>query len=279
MGIGAAIGGIASGLLGASASNKAASASERASERTVALQEKIYEQTTKNFSPYLDAGNTALQAYMYEMGLGPAPSIGGAAPSIETITTPGASSGPRYTNPMLAAATGNADTRNSLLAGQSSGTPGTTQYRVNGQTFSTLADAQAYAASNPTGGSGYQGFTATPAYQFQLQQGQDSINALAGAKGGLNSGATLKALSDYNQGLASQEYSNYLNRLSGLTNMGTSAAANQASAGQSYASNTGNALMTGAQATANGYINSANAINGGINNALGAWQYQRSLGQ
>lgn len=278
MPIAAAVAAVGSAVIGASASNKAAKAQGRAADAAAAVQKEIYQDTSQKFQPYLSAGNLGLQAYMYEMGLGPAPSIGGAAPSIETITTPGASSGPRYTNPMLAAATGNADTRNSLLAGQSSGTPGTTQYRVNGKTFATMAEAQAYAGANPTGGTAYRGFTETPGYKFQLQQGQDSVNALAGAKGGLNSGATLKALSDYNQGLASQEYGNYLNRLTGITNMGTSAAANQAAAGQAYATNTGNALMAGGQAAANGAINGANAITGGINNALGAWAYQKSLG-
>ncbi|MTH33063.1 hypothetical protein GL279_00425 [Paracoccus limosus] len=198
-----AIAAVGSALIGASASKRAARSQERSAEAAAAVQKEIYDDTSKKFAPYLSAGNLGLEAYMSEMGLGPAPTIGGKP---------------------------------------------------------------------------YGGFTETPGYQFQLQQGQDSINALAGAKGGLHSGATLKALSGYNQGLASQEYGNYLNRLSGLTNMGTSAAANQASAGQAYATNAGNALMAGGQAAAAGAINGANAITGGINNALGAWQYQRGLG-
>lgn len=196
----AAIGGsVVSGVMGSSASKKAAKASSRAADQQVQLYRDIYEDTSKKFKPYLDAGNSSLAAYMYEMGLGEAPKD-------------------------------------------------------------------------------YGGFTTTPGYDFRLQSGNDSINALAGARGGLHSGATLKALADYNQGMASDEYGNYLGRLAGLTDMGTGAAANTASAGANYAAGAGNALAQSGQAQANSYLNSANAMTGGINNALGIWRYQSQLG-
>lgn len=43
-------------------------------------------------------------------------------------------------------------------------------------------------------------------YQFRQQQGEQAINRSAAARGGRASGATLKALAEYNSGLASQEY-------------------------------------------------------------------------
>lgn len=55
-------------------------------------------------------------------------------------------------------------------------------------------------------------FEADPGYQFRLGEGQRDIEASASAKGSLLSGATLKALSRYNQGFASQEYANAFNR-------------------------------------------------------------------
>jgi hypothetical protein len=48
----------------------------------------------------------------------------------------------------------------------------------------------------------------TPGYQFTLGQGDKSINAAAAANGTLNSGNQLTALSNYNQGLASNTYQN-----------------------------------------------------------------------
>lgn len=44
---------------------------------------------------------------------------------------------------------------------------------------------------------------ATPGYKFQLEQGLQSVNNSAAAKGSLMSGATLKSLNDYAQGQAS----------------------------------------------------------------------------
>ncbi|MDT1061196.1 hypothetical protein RM190_04945 [Paracoccus sp. CPCC 101403] len=277
MGIGAAIGGIASGLMGKSASDKAADAQTKAAEQSVGLQRDIFNQTTQNFAPYLQAGNLGLQAFLYEMGLGNAPTVGGRAPQIQTITTPGSTS-TTGADAMRSMVTGNQDSRD-FYRGNTTTTPGSTSYRVGGQTFNTLEEAQAWARANPTGGTAYRGFQETPGYQFQFDQGTDAVNALAGARGGLRSGRTMQELNTFGQGIANQEYGNYLNRLSGLTNMGTGAAANQASAGQNYASNAGNALMAGGQAQANGAINGANAISGGINNALGAWQYQQMLGK
>ena len=49
-------------------------------------------------------------------------------------------------------------------------------------------------------------FESDPGYQFRLQEGQKAIQNQAAARGGLLSGATLKALSTYNQGQAAQNY-------------------------------------------------------------------------
>jgi hypothetical protein len=51
-----------------------------------------------------------------------------------------------------------------------------------------------------------------PGYQFRLAQGNRGIEASAAARGNTLSGATLKALSEYNSGQASQEYQNSVNR-------------------------------------------------------------------
>ena len=53
----------------------------------------------------------------------------------------------------------------------------------------------------------------TPGYQFQLQQGNNSINAAAAANGTLASGKQLIDLSNYNQGLAGTTYQNAVNNL------------------------------------------------------------------
>jgi hypothetical protein len=66
-----------------------------------------------------------------------------------------------------------------------------------------------------------------PGYQFRTQQGQDALQNAAAAKGTLADSGTLKALTDYGQGAASQEYQNVWQRDLGA-----------------YTTNRGNALDT-----------------------------------
>ncbi len=59
-------------------------------------------------------------------------------------------------------------------------------------------------------------FEADPGYQFRQQQGEESINRAASARGGRNSGRTYKELAQFNQGLASNEYNRaYQRRMQG----------------------------------------------------------------
>lgn len=58
----------------------------------------------------------------------------------------------------------------------------------------------------------YSGFEADPGYQFRLQQGEQAIMRAQAARGGRYGGATLKALQEHGQGLASQEFANFAAR-------------------------------------------------------------------
>ena len=108
-----------------------------------------------------------------------------------------------------------------------------------------------------------------PSYQFRLQQGQDAIQSSAAAKGGLLTGATLKALQNYSQDYASQEYSNAYNRfnadqtnrynrLSNLVGIGQNAAVQVGNAGAQTAQAVANNTMAGANSIAAGQVASAN---------------------
>ena len=68
-------------------------------------------------------------------------------------------------------------------------------------------------------------FQTDPGYQFQLQQGLRAVDAGAASQGMLRSGATLKAEDTFGQGLAEQDFTNYYNRLFGLSQLGEQAAA------------------------------------------------------
>jgi hypothetical protein len=56
----------------------------------------------------------------------------------------------------------------------------------------------------------------TAGYQFDVDQGNQAINRSAAARGSLNSGGVLAELAKYGQGMASAEYGNQVNRLSGI---------------------------------------------------------------
>lgn len=98
-----------------------------------------------------------------------------------------------------------------------------------------------------------------PSYQFRLQQGQDGIQSGAAAQGGLLSGATQKALLNYSQEAASQEYNNAYNRFNADQTNQYNRLANLVGMGQNAAAQTGNAGMQTAQAVASNTMAGANA--------------------
>jgi hypothetical protein len=55
-------------------------------------------------------------------------------------------------------------------------------------------------------------FTASPGYQWRLQQGQRNLNANFGARGLLQSGSAIQGAIDYGQNQASSEYGNWFNQ-------------------------------------------------------------------
>ncbi|ARG16365.1 DNA transfer protein p32 [Acinetobacter nosocomialis] len=108
-----------------------------------------------------------------------------------------------------------------------------------------------------------------PSYKFRLNQGLDAVQSGAAAQGGLLSGATQKALNDYAQNFASQEYqnaynrynadqTNQYNRLSNLVGLGQSAAAGVGNAGMQTGQAIANNTMAGANAQAAGTIAAGN---------------------
>jgi len=134
----------------------------------------------------------------------------------------------------------------------------------------TRADQEPWRQAGVTALSGMQGadymrdFTAAdfqqdPGYDFRMKEGQKALERSAAARGGLQSGGTLKALSKYGQDYASNEYQNAytrfnadrdrrFGRLSSLAGFGQNANAQNAATGQNYANNVGENYMNAANA-------------------------------
>lgn len=261
--------GVGSALIGGRSASKAADAQQAAADQQVALQRESRDMIADRLDPYLRGGTLGQQAYMYELGLGERPMIGGTAPNVvEFQDTIPATSTQQYT---ISEGRGQMPIRNPEAFDRQ-----VTRFRVGDQVFGDRDAAQAYADANPTGGTPYQGFQKTPGYDFRLQQGLDAIEASEFSKRGLGSGAMAKRLTEYGQDYATNEYSNYLNRLAGVGASGQNAAGMMGAADQYYAGNASNALAGAGNAAAAGAIAQGNAWQGGINNLAGYIGYQKT---
>lgn len=145
-------------------------------------------------------------------------------------------------------------------AGAVTGAAGTSNANLNpyaaaGATAATqLNDVAANGNQQPT----LQQLQISPAYQFQLQQGEDALNRSAAAQGGAVSGGDVKSTENFAQGMAGTAYENAFNNfetaqqnnvqnLTGIANAGQNATisqnANTMNAAQ-YGATTGNTAAT-----------------------------------
>lgn len=119
---------------------------------------------------------------------------------------------------------------------------------------------------------GLRDFTADPGYQFRLGEGERATNRAAAVGGSRYSGANLKALQRFSQGLASEEYGNAygrrFNALNALGQYGLAGAQGTAGVDQAATGMEIDAIMGGANARAAGQVGAANARAQGIGNLL-----------
>jgi hypothetical protein len=85
--------------------------------------------------------------------------------------------------------------------------------------FNTLADLYGLSGQDAQANARAM-FTTSPGYQFRFDQGVNAIDNAASARGMRNSGATLKALTKYGQGVASDEYGKFISGLQSLGGAG-----------------------------------------------------------
>ena len=160
-------------------------------------------------------------------------------------------------------------------------------------------------------------FQTDPGYNFRLSEGLKALDRQAAARGGMMSGAALKAAGRFGGDLASQEYGNAFNRfqtnrasqaglytdalnrertrqmdeygrLSDFTTRGANAAAGTGSSQAAYGTNAANLMSQGAQAmgqgvigagqsAAAGQIGAGNTFNNAIQAALQGYQNNQMM--
>ncbi|ARO14434.1 hypothetical protein BVG79_01088 [Ketogulonicigenium robustum] len=123
---------------------------------------------------------------------------------------------------------------------------------------------------------GYSGYSATPGFQFALDSANRAIEGSASARGGLFSGATMQALSDNTVGMAQQDYGNFLDRLTGQSNVGYGASGQMANALAGFGTSNNAVYDYLGQANANAATQTGN-INAGYAENVGNLGAQNAL--
>lgn len=126
-----------------------------------------------------------------------------------------------------------------------------------------------------------------PGYQFRMDQGMRGVDSGAAARGGVLSGATLKAEQQYGQDYASGEYqnafnrfqtnqTNSFNRLASVAGLGQTGANTIANAGDAAVNQETAGITGAANANASGTVGTANAVSNG-SASLANWYQQQQL--
>ena len=255
--IGSAVIGGAASAIGASknssAINKATDATTQANAQNLALQKEIYGENKQTLAPFVNSGVQATGAINALLGLTPTNAPAAAMPQP-------ANTGQFQFDP--------ADFGGGLdgIRGGFGAILQRMQARQNGQQQPTAQPAQQQ-ASYLTPQQAFQNYQNSTGYQFRLNQGMNALNSGYAGAGSIKSGAAMKAAQDYGQNIASQEFNNYMNLLSGQQGVGLTAAGAQAGVATNYAntagainSSTANALGQAAIAKAN----NSNALLGSL---------------
>lgn len=117
----------------------------------------------------------------------------------------------------------------------------------------------------PQAGPDMSAFFESPGYQFRREQGTADIGNRFGAGGGAFSGNALKALAEFNSGLASQEFGNYVNQLGTIAGIGQSSTNQTAAYGANAASQAGRNALYAGDARASGIQDQTSAYVQGLN--------------
>ncbi len=289
---------------GADAAKDAGKQSAAGAQASNDLIWKMFEQQNAQQQPFYQAGVQAQDRYLQMMGLQPVTGQGaysagavggtaspasGAAPASwfgSASGTPTVNSALYASDPKYKAAwdqvsshhqgqfgrgynedsdRGKLQTHMQQIYGAS--TPGSTGGATSGSTPTNPALTQQQA---------FDTWRATPGYQFGLDEGNKQVQSSAAARGGLNSGATLKALQRYGTDYADQQgYTPYMNKLAGLFGGAQTAAGQMGSYGQNAANQMGQNTQNAANARANSTYAANQAWQGG---AQDAWSYVNKAG-
>jgi len=278
--------------MAASGAGAQADAALTSSQTAIDEQRRQFDITQKNQQPWLTAGTQAIQTLQYLMGLGMPP--GQATQATAQITGMPEDQLRGHLRQLQ-------DIGNNGFGGR----PGPFNERSFDPSSIRMPSRGAPGSTIPGGYSagdfgslnrnfGASDFQADPGYDFRLQEGYKALERSAAARGTVLSGGTLKELAQYNQGFASNEYSNAYNRfqqnratrfnqLAAISGVGQMTATELGRQGAENATNIGNLTIGGqtaaAAARASGYSAWGNAIGNAANLPLNWMALSKMSGQ
>ncbi len=262
-GVGSAVGASSS----KKAANRAADTSLQVAQQNNALAREIYGQNQQALSPFMQRGNAAGDQINALLGLAPAnnnpaPANNNPAPNVQSYYS-GA-------NPAAAPWQGTIPNWAGVAPGVSFDGYGgynaladyfarTTQPVGQPQPVPAAPPASQDADPLASQDDAFKKFRDSTGYQFRLGQGLDALNSGFAGSGLLQSGAALKAATEYGQNFASNEFGNYLGALQNQQGMGLSGASALAGVGQNYVGQvSGNNNSAGTAAANAALISGAN---------------------
>jgi len=296
-------GSVLGALIGSDSSGKAANTQADSAREAAALQKEMFNKNIELQAPFREAGLSAQNRLLQYLGLqsGAAPKMRSEAELRNALMSQymksgtGPESGGYYEDvwegsqdngsmvkrwvPRVADTVNEAGLSEAIKAAQAEDQAAQQAYEAQKQS----PDFGKY-----TRDFGMQDFQQDPGYAFRMSEGLKALDRQAAARGGLISGAALKATTRYGQDQASNEYTNAFNRyqtnranqlnpLQSLMGAGQTAANTVGTAGQNYANQAGEAYMGAGNARASGYIGGANALSGAIGQGINAYQNQQYM--
>lgn len=281
------LGSVLGGALQSGSASNASGAQAAAEQAKIDEQRRQFDLSRSDYMPRIRTGNAALEKLAGMLGLGtPSTGGGGDYSAIRqellpqyTTTTPGTGGEWVLSN----SGTGEGD-----LKEWRAGTPATTT--VNEAGLNSAIQSRMPVAGSTGGGELLKPFTGAslttePGYQFGLNQGMNALQSSQAAKGGLYSGAALKAANQYAQDYAGTKYNEAFNRdqaqknqaynmLTGVSSGGMAANNQVTASGQNAANQIGNALSSQGDARASGYLAQGNIWGNALNQGISAYSRQ-----
>jgi len=287
------------GSLASSGASSAAATQAAAADRAAQLQKEMFEKQIGLQEPFRQAGMAGQNRLMELLGLRmPAQAGVGGAPAMRSEADLRNALASQYTTPAYTRTLGGRESEYTVDVPASVNEAGLAAAIRNAQAQDQAAltayqAQQAQAAPSADFGKyardfGMSDFQADPGYAFRLAEGQKALERTAAARGGLLSGAALKAATRYGQEAGSQEFTNAFNRyqtnranqlnpLQSLANQAQTSANTIGSAAGQYGVNAGNLIGQGGQAIAAGQLGVGNTWNNALGSMASAYQNQQNF--